>query len=186
MSWASPRGKNTINTKNRAVLSTRRFHPTFRAAPGTSVGCIRQNLVPRPKAPQGSWVASRGCCGALAARQPMHPRPGGGLAPTPAASRSTLRTRTRGAQRRSLAPKRGPLLVQLLPRALSRNQPKHAAPAGAPKEAGAEPATASAAGPCHQLGLRSYLRHGDCRLRTGQPPQRTRGGGARGRGGVSV
>lgn len=34
-----------------------------------------QNLVPRPKAPQGSWVASRGCCGAPAARQALHPPP---------------------------------------------------------------------------------------------------------------
>ena len=131
-------------TKNRAVLCTWHFHLTFRAAPGPLGGCIRQNLVPRPKAPQGSWVASRGCCGALAARQPLHPCLGGGLTPTPAASWSTLQTRMGGSA--AVAPKRGPRLLRLPPRALSRNRPERAAPAGAPNEAGAEPATASAAG----------------------------------------
>lgn len=127
-----------------AVLCTWLFHPTFRAALGPLGGCIRQNLVPRPKAPQGSWVASRGCCGALALRQPLQPRRGRGLVPTPAASRSTLRTRTGGAA--AVAAKCGTLLLQLPPRALSRNPPERAAPARAPDEAGVEPAAASAAG----------------------------------------
>lgn len=67
------RKKSIINAKNVAVLCTWHFQPTLRAAPRPLGGCVRQNLVPRPKAPQGSWVASRGCCGALAVRQPLHP-----------------------------------------------------------------------------------------------------------------
>lgn len=75
LSWTSRGVGGKHYTKNRAVLCTWHFHPTFRAASGPSGGCIQQNLVPRPKAPQGSWVASRGCCGALAAASPPQRRP---------------------------------------------------------------------------------------------------------------
>lgn len=46
----------------------------------------------------------------------------------------------------AVAPGQRQLLLVLPPLALSRNRPNRAAPAGAPSEAAAEPATASAAG----------------------------------------
>lgn len=97
LSRASRREKNIKHKERGSSLSALGISILhFQQPQGPRGGCIRQNLVPRPKAPQGSWVASRGCCGALAVRQPLHPRLTGGLAPTPAASRSTLRMRTDG------------------------------------------------------------------------------------------
>lgn len=113
-------------------------------------------------------------------RQPLHPS----LVPTPAASRSTLLTRTGGAE--EVPPKTCSLLQQLPPRALSRNRPESAAPAGTPDEAGAEPASASAAGLAinRHWGLTSAA--ATAASATRQPPQRTWGGGAGVRRGVCL
>lgn len=190
MSWAS-RGEKKNSTQRTGQFSALGFSILHFEQPQgpweDASGKTRFHALKRRRAPgspaEGAAVSERHASRCIPAWEAASPR----LLPLLGA-RSGRRTGAGagGGNAAAVVPKRGPLLPQLPPRALSRNRPEHAAPAGAPKEAGAEPST-ERSGPCHQPGLRSYLRHGDCRLRARQPPQWTRGRGEPGvEEGVSV